>query len=80
MNSPTQHGTVPLDYAAELAFEIHLMRAECSDAARQMLEQIPPDEAALDECARLEEALAKAHRVLQGAVAAIRAARSERHA
>ncbi len=80
MNTPRQHVAVPLDYAAELAFEMHLLRAECSDAARQLLEQDPPDEGALEECAQLEEALAKAHRVLQGAVAGIRAARSERHA
>ncbi len=78
MNSPRQFVAVPLDYAAELAFEMHLMRAECSDAARQLLDQTPPDEGALEECARLEEALAKAHRLLQGTVTAIRAARTER--
>ncbi len=78
MNSPEPHVALPLDYATELAFELHLMRAECSDAAQQVVEQSPLDEVALEECARLEEALAKAQRLLQAAVARIVASRGKR--
>ena len=80
MNSPKSRVGLPLDYAAELAFEMHLMRAECSDAAQRLIAHSPLDEAGLDECARLEEALAKAHRLLYGTVNAIRAARNGRQA
>lgn len=67
-----------MDYAAELAFEIHLLRGECSEAASGILAQHPVDEAALEECARLEEALARAHRLLQHTLNSIKAVRVRR--
>jgi len=64
MNSPENSATLPLEYAAELAFELHLLRGECGDVARNIINQENPDEAALEQCARLEDALAKAHSIL----------------
>ncbi len=78
MSSPNPEVALPLDYAAELAFEMHLMRAECSEAAQRLVEQTPLDEAGLEECARLEETLAQAQRLLSATVERIRASRAER--
>jgi len=72
--------TLPLEYVSELAFEMHLMRGECGDLARQLLNQPRADERLLDECAQLEEALAEAHRVLHSVTARIhKPALTKRH-
>lgn len=78
MKPPEHQVGLPLDYAAEVAFELHLMRGECSDAAGELLENLDLDEAALEECALLDEALREAHRIMGGAVAGIRRLRASR--
>ncbi len=78
MQSPNEPVTLPLDYATELAMELHLMRAECSDAAQAIMEETPIDEVGLEECAVLDEALVKAQAVLHSAVAAIKKLRHAR--
>ena len=78
MKSPNQPGSLPLDYAAEIAFELHLLRAECSQAARELTSQRPLDESALEDCARLDEALAKAHAIVQAAIIRIKDQRSRK--
>jgi len=37
----------PEEYAAELAFELHLLRGECSDVARELINKEEPDDHAL---------------------------------
>lgn len=69
---------LPLDYAAEIAFEIHLLRGECSQAARDLIKQSPLDAQALEECARLDDALAKAHALVQTAIERIKGVRPKR--
>ena len=59
---------LPLDYVSELGIELHLMRGECVELARELVTRRPLDERRLQDCAELEEAVAKAQRVLQGAV------------
>jgi hypothetical protein len=71
MKSPEKPVALPLDYATELALEMHMMRAECCDAAFNVVREPPVDNAALEECAILDEALAKAQALLQSAVATI---------
>ena len=44
------------------------MRAACSKAARVLVNRKTLDEKELEECARLDDALACAHRVLKSAV------------
>jgi hypothetical protein len=78
MNSSEQPVALPLDYAAELAMEILLMRGECGDAAKALVEALPSDDAGLEECAVLDEALARAQRILHGAVTTIRQMRAVR--
>ena len=73
MKSPDNEAlALPLDYAAELAVEMQLMRAECCDAASGLMEQPAPDEIGLQECAILEEALAKSQALLQCAIEKIK--------
>jgi hypothetical protein len=77
MNTPDQPVALPLDYAAQIVFELHSMRGECIEFARRLIEQSPLDEANLDECARLDEALARAHHVLAREVDAISAGQAK---
>ena len=44
------------------------MRAACSRAAEAALAKDPPDESELEECARLDDGLAQAHRLLKATV------------
>ena len=72
MKSPEQRVALPLEYASELALELHLMRAECCEAANALIKGSALDEGRLDECIILEEALADAHALLQRAIVTIR--------
>jgi len=69
---------LPLDYASELAMELHMMRAECSAVAEDLMEQRPLDEASLQECAVLDDALVQTNLLLRRAVGAIKASRAKR--
>ncbi|HWQ93612.1 MAG TPA: hypothetical protein VN673_18265 [Clostridia bacterium] len=78
MNLPESEAALPLAYASELTIEMHLLRGECSETARALLKQQDPNSASLNECARLDEALAIAYRVLRSAVYDINRARITR--
>jgi hypothetical protein len=67
--------TLPLDYAAQIAFELDAMRRECSEIAMVLLSQRTIDEANLEECARLDEALARANGILRSALKGIQTSR-----
>jgi hypothetical protein len=71
VQSPEPSATIPLAYAAEIVFELSLMRDECCAAARTIAETAPADERGLEECARLDEALRRAHSILQAAIKGI---------
>ncbi len=68
MKSSEQSLALPLDYASELSFELHLMRGECSEAARKLMAHHPVDEKGLEDCAVLDDALAQAKRLLDCAL------------
>ena len=78
MNEPEQPMMLPLEYAAQIVFELHSMRRECSEFASRLMRQRPLNERGLEECARLDDALANAHGVLQHAVDAIKAVQTNR--
>ena len=63
-----RHAPLPIGRTARIAFEIDAMRSECCKAANAVVNTKPLDERELDECARLDEALAHAHRILKFAV------------
>ncbi len=54
------------------------MRLACCKAAQALMNKDLVDEAELDECARLDEALAEAHRLLKGTVRAVMISRITR--
>lgn len=70
--------SLPLGRAGLLAFQINLLRDECCQAAEMLMQQKKLNEDELDECARLDDALAEAQRVLKSAVARIAYSRLKR--
>jgi hypothetical protein len=70
--------SLPIGRAALLAFQINSLRDECCGAAEKILRQTPCNEAELDDCARLDDALADAQRILKSAVARIAYSRLKR--
>ena len=60
-----RNAALPIGRTAKLAYEIDALRADCSKTAANMTRKNVFDEAELEECARLDDALAKAHRLLK---------------
>jgi hypothetical protein len=63
---------------ARIAYEIEALRIHCCRAADAMMSKSPPDEAGLEECARMDDALAAAHRLLKGTVRGVMISRLSR--
>jgi len=78
MKSKKQKISLPIGRTALLAFQINSLRDECCEAAEKFLRQQPVNEAELDECARLDDALAEAQRLLKSAVGRIAFSRLKR--
>jgi hypothetical protein len=69
---------LPIGRAAHLAFQLEAMRAECCAAAQLLTGETPTDEAELEECASLDDALAEAQRLLKSTVADVMISRLKR--
>lgn len=69
---------LPIGRVAQLAFQIDAMRAECCAAAHLLANESPLNEAELEECARLDDALADAQRILKTTVAGVMISRLKR--
>ena len=69
---------LPIGRAARVAGQLDELRSECCRAAEVMTATMDFDEDELDECARLDEALAAAQRLLKSSVARIILARLRR--
>src|SRR6185295_18853461 len=69
---------LPIGSTARIAFEIDATRAGCGKVAQLLLSREPVNEAELEECARLDEALASAHRLLKSTVRSIMLSRLKR--
>jgi hypothetical protein len=69
---------LPIGRTASVAFQIDAMRSECCKAAGILADQEHLDEAELDECARLDDALAEAQKILKSTVAQIMISRLRR--
>ena len=69
---------LPIGRAAQVAFQIEAMRAECCAAALLLANDTPLDEAELEECASLDDALAEAQRLLKTTVAEVMISRLKR--
>ena len=69
---------LPIGRSARIAQQIEIIRAECCKAAEALMNRGPVDEDELEECARLDDALAEAHRQLKSTVAGIIISRLKR--
>ena len=78
MKSKKQKISLPIGRTALLAFQLNSLRDECCEAADKMLKQMPLNEAELEECARLDDALAEAQRMLKTVVGQIALSRLRR--
>ncbi len=63
-----RHAVLPIGRTARIAYEIDAMRASCCRAAQTLMNKKSLDEKELEECARLDDALSLAHRILKSAV------------
>ena len=68
MRTTKRHSSLPIGRTARLAYDIDALRLDCSKAAQTLVRRHHLDEAELEECARLDDALAEAHRILKLAV------------
>jgi hypothetical protein len=69
---------LPIGRVAMAAFQLNILRDACCEAAELLIRQKPLNEAELEECARLDDALAQAQRLLKSTVARITYARLKR--
>jgi len=63
-----RNAALPIGRTAKVAYEIDALRADCCKTAQALMRKANLDEAELEECARLDDALARAHRLLKSTV------------
>jgi len=73
-----RYTSLPIGPTARIAFEIDATRGACSKVAQTLLSNGRVNEAELEECARLDDALARAHRLLKATVRSIMLSRLKR--
>jgi len=78
VRSSKRHTPLPIGRTARIAYDIDAARLSCSKAAQSIIDRKTLDEAELEECARLDDALASAQRLLKKAVREIMLARLNR--
>ena len=78
VKSPEPSVPEVLERAVNVLFQIYVLRGECSTAARELLRRGESGERGVEDCARLDDALAKSYRTLQTTIRAIQASRSRR--
>ena len=60
-----QPSRVLVDQGIDLWFEMYLLRGDCCQAAQALARKNPLDYAALEDCARLDDSLARTFRILE---------------
>jgi len=73
------HIKLPIGRTARLVFELDAIRGECAQAAAELLDQPDMDGNEFEECAKLDDAVAQAHRLLKAHLRRIMLARIKRH-
>jgi hypothetical protein len=69
---------LPIGRAAKLAFDLDAARAACCLSAAVLLSKKTVDQAELEECTRLDDSLARAHRLLKSTIREIMLSRLTR--
>jgi len=75
VKAPEQHTAKLLDRTVDLMFRIYVIRGECSAAAHSILKRKNMDPLAVEDCARLDDGLARVYRYLQDTVRHIQRSR-----
>ena len=70
---------LPIGRTARVAYELDSLRASCSVAAAALLSKTTVNEADVEDCAHLDDALAQAQAVLKAAVRKVMLSRLSRH-
>lgn len=78
VKTPDQLTAMLLDQAVDLMFRIYLIRGDCSTAAQSLLAKHRLDHTAVEDCARLDDSLAKAYKSLQSTVRIIQRSRARK--
>ena len=79
VRSTKDNAALPIGRAARIAYELDSLRAGCSKAAGALLAKSSVDEADVEDCAYLDDQLARAQRVLKAAVRKVMLSRLSRH-
>ena len=74
-----RHVKLPIGRTARLVFELDAIRGDCAQAAEELLRQTAMDGLEFEECAKLDDALAQAHRLLKAHLRRIMLDRIKRH-
>ena len=74
-----RQASLPIGRTARVAFEMDVMRSECCKAAEAIVSQKQFNADELEDCARLDDALAEAQRILKRVVRAIMLSRIDRN-
>ena len=69
---------LPVRSAVRIAYQLDVARAACSKAARRLLGSEPVNEQELEDCARLDEAIARVQKLLRATVRSIMLSRLKR--
>jgi hypothetical protein len=78
VRSNKRHATLPIGRTARIAYEIDTLRSACSKAAQEVINRKPLDETELEECARLDDALAQVQLLLKRIVRQVMISRLSR--
>ena len=78
VRSNKRHATLPIGRTARIAYEMDALRLACSKTAQQLVNKRPLDETELEECARLDDALAQAQLLLKRTVRQVMISRLNR--
>jgi hypothetical protein len=78
VKNPSPSTAILFDTAIDLMFGIYLLRGHCRVAARALMARKRVDERAVEDCARLDDTLAKTYHALQTTLKGIQASRRHR--
>jgi hypothetical protein len=78
MSAKKQKAILPIGRTAMLMCQILMVRDECCRTADVLVKQEKVDEEELEECARLDDALAEVHRILKATVSGVTLSRLKR--
>ena len=79
MQQTQRHVKLPIGRTARLVFELDAIRGDCAKAATQLLSQGEMDGNEFEEYAKLDDAVAQAHRLLKAHLRRLMLARIKRY-